>query len=308
MNATSKLFIAAMVGAFSAVGAADEPAKHSHKPRATSTEETPFGRQGDPSKVSRTIDVDMSDKLRFAPSDVSVKRGETIRFRVKNSGQTMHEMVLGTKQALEKHAEAMRQHPGMKHDTPYIAHVAPGKTGTIVWQFSKAGEFHYACLVPGHFEAGMTGRVRVSEKPSVRQDLKALSAEEIDDYRAGAGMGYAKAAELNHFPGPVHVLELAGPLGLTAEQRTATERLMQAHKAAARALGAKLVAAEQALEHLFRSGHVEQGELARAVAAAARLQGEYRLSHLETHRRMRALLNDEQVTRYDALRGHHRKH
>lgn len=143
----------------------------------------------------------------------------------------------------------------------------------------------------------------------------ALSPEEIEHYRAGAGMGYAKAAELNHFPGPMHVLELAGPLGLSAEQRAATERLMQAHKAEARALGAKLVAAEQALEHLFRSGAVSDAQLAKAVGEAARLQGQYRLSHLETHRRMRALLNEEQVKRYDILRGYssgaqhqHRKH
>ena len=143
----------------------------------------------------------------------------------------------------------------------------------------------------------------------------ALSPEEIEQYRAGAGMGYAKAAELNHFPGPMHVLELAAALGLSAEQRAATERLMQAHKAEARALGAKLVAAEQALEQLFRSGGVTDAELAKAVGEAARVQGEYRLAHLETHRRMRALLNEEQVKRYDTLRGYssgtppqHRKH
>jgi Spy/CpxP family protein refolding chaperone len=142
----------------------------------------------------------------------------------------------------------------------------------------------------------------------------ALTSEEVEQYRAGAGMGYAKAAELNHFPGPMHVLELAAPLGLNAEQRAATERLMQTHKAEARAIGAKLVAAEQELERLFRSGQVRDAELARAVAEASRLQGEYRLSHLETHRRMRALLTEEQVKRYDELRGyggnqhHHRKH
>jgi hypothetical protein len=144
----------------------------------------------------------------------------------------------------------------------------------------------------------------------------ALTPEEIEQYRAGAGMGYAKAAELNHFPGPMHVLELAGPLGLSAEQRAATERLMQGHKEEARALGVKLVAAEQALEQLFRSGAVSDAQLAKAVGEAARLQGEYRLSHLETHRRMRALLNEEQVRRYHTLRGYgssgtqhqHRKH
>lgn len=135
-----------------------------------------------------------------------------------------------------------------------------------------------------------------------------LSAEQIEQYRAGAGMGYAKAAELNHFPGPMHVLELAGPLALTPAQRAATEKLMQAHKAEARMIGAKLVAAEDVVEQLFRGGQVDRGALEQAVAAAARLQGEYRLSHLETHRRMRALLTEEQVKRYDVLRGHHRRH
>jgi hypothetical protein len=140
--------------------------------------------------------------------------------------------------------------------------------------------------------------------------LAAHGQERRDQYLSGAGMGYAKAAELNHFPGPMHVLELAAELRLSAEQRSATEQLQQAHHAEARALGAKLVAAEEALEQLFRSGQVERGALAQAVATAARLEGEYRLSHLETHRRMRALLSDEQVKRYDALRGYggHRKH
>lgn len=139
-------------------------------------------------------------------------------------------------------------------------------------------------------------------------ELQALTPEEVEQYRAGAGMGYAKAAELNHFPGPMHVLELAGPLGLSAEQLAATERLMQTHKAEARALGAKLVAAEQHLAQLFRSRQMDDAKLALAVSEAARLQGEYRLSHLETHRRMRALLTDEQVERYDMLRGHRKHH
>ena len=139
-------------------------------------------------------------------------------------------------------------------------------------------------------------------------ELQALTPEEVEQYRAGAGMGYAKAAELNQFPGPMHVLELAAPLGLSAEQRAATERLMQTHKAEARALGAKLVAAEQHLERLFSSRQVDDARLAQAVSAAARLQGEYRLSHLETHRRMRALLTEEQVHRYDMLRGHRKHH
>src|SRR5918992_3037353 len=103
------------------------------------------------------------------------------------------------------------------------------------------------------------------------RDLKALSAEEIDQYRAGAGMGYAKAAELNHFPGPMHALELAEKLGLSAEQRAATKRLMDAHKAEARAIGSRLVHAEQRLEALFRRGNIEEDELAKAVREAAAL-------------------------------------
>jgi uncharacterized cupredoxin-like copper-binding protein len=129
--------------------------------KAISTEETAFGREGDPKKASRTLNVDMNDKMRFTPSGLTVKQGETIRFRVKNSGQVMHEMVLGTMDDLKKHAGMMKKHPGMEHDEPHMAHVAPGKTETMTWQFSKAGEFYYGCLVPGHFEAGMIGKVKV---------------------------------------------------------------------------------------------------------------------------------------------------
>jgi uncharacterized cupredoxin-like copper-binding protein len=143
---------------------------HGEKPhakkqaRAISAEETAFGREGDPKNVSRTISVDMSDKMRFKPEQLTVKQGETVRFRVKNSGQVMHEMVLGTMDELRKHAELMKKHPGMEHDEPYMAHVAPGKTETMVWQFTKAGEFYYGCLVPGHFEAGMIGKMNVVAK------------------------------------------------------------------------------------------------------------------------------------------------
>jgi Spy/CpxP family protein refolding chaperone len=136
------------------------------------------------------------------------------------------------------------------------------------------------------------------------REIKALSPDEVTQYLSGAGMGYAKAAELNHFPGPMHVLELADKLGLSAEQRVDVKRLIDAHKAEARAIGAKLVESERALDTLFRSGKVDQDALAEAVRAAAAAEGEYRLSHLETHRRLRALLTAEQVARYDELRGY----
>ena len=120
------------------------------------------GKPGKAAQASRTIEVDMFDNMRFKPETIEVKQGETIRFRVKNSGKQMHEMVLGTMKDLKEHADMMKAHPGMEHDEPYMTHVAPGKTETLLWHFTKAGEFHYGCLVPGHFEAGMLGKVKVS--------------------------------------------------------------------------------------------------------------------------------------------------
>ena len=145
----------------SGVLAHGDKANASKEKKAISTEEKEFGREGDPKKATRTIKVDMNDKMRFSPDTIQIKRGEVVRFEVKNSGKVMHEMVLGTLKELKEHAELMRKHPGMEHDEPYMAHVAPGKTEKIVWQFTKAGEFFYGCLVPGHFEAGMLGKVVV---------------------------------------------------------------------------------------------------------------------------------------------------
>ncbi|MEO8442140.1 MAG: cupredoxin family protein [Betaproteobacteria bacterium] len=125
--------------------------------------EKPFGRTGDAKKAARTIRVDMSDQMRFSPASISVKEGETVKFVVKNSGKVMHEFVLGTMQDLKQHSELMKKHPGMEHDEPYMAHVAPGKIETVVWQFTKTGEFHFGCLIPGHFEAGMVGKIAVGK-------------------------------------------------------------------------------------------------------------------------------------------------
>ena len=137
-------------------------AKHEKKAAKTiSTEEREFGREGDPAKASRTVRIDMSDKMRFTPASLAIKQGETVKFIVRNSGKTMHEMVIGTAKELKDHAEMMKKHPTMEHDEPYMAHVPPGKTEIIIWQFTKAGEFNFGCLIPGHFEAGMVGRLTV---------------------------------------------------------------------------------------------------------------------------------------------------
>jgi len=161
MRITS-LLAAALFAVPLAVQAHGDAHKSSRKPQPMV--ETEFGRTGDPKKISRTIRVDMSDKMRFTPAAIEVRQGETVRFVVKNSGTTMHEMVLGTMKELKEHAELMRKHQGMEHDEPYMTHVQPGKTEEIVWQFTKPGEFHYGCLIPGHFEAGMVGQIKVVSK------------------------------------------------------------------------------------------------------------------------------------------------
>ncbi len=120
-----------------------------------------IGKPGVAAKVSRTVQIDMSDAMRFTPSTVTVRKGETVRFVVKNSGQLKHEFNLGTEKDLKEHYEMMKKFPEMEHDEPNIASVAPGKTGEVIWQFTKAGTVNFACLHPGHYEAGMKGAVKV---------------------------------------------------------------------------------------------------------------------------------------------------
>jgi uncharacterized cupredoxin-like copper-binding protein len=119
------------------------------------------GKPGNPKKVSRAIQVVMSDDMRFTPANIGVKRGETIRFVVRNAGSIKHEMVIGKMAELKQHAALMRRFPGMEHSDPNMITLAPGKSGELIWQFTRAGRFDFACLEPGHFEAGMIGEVSV---------------------------------------------------------------------------------------------------------------------------------------------------
>lgn len=120
-----------------------------------------LGRPGDAKKVSRAIQVVMSDDMKFTPASIDVKRGETIRFVVRNAGSIKHEMVIGTMAELKQHAALMRRFPGMEHSDPNMITLAPGKSGELVWQFTHTGSFDFACLQPGHFESGMVGAVLV---------------------------------------------------------------------------------------------------------------------------------------------------
>jgi uncharacterized cupredoxin-like copper-binding protein len=139
----------------------DGHAKADQTTAPISTDEHAFGKEGDPKRATRTITVDMGDNMRFSPSEITVKQGDIIKFVIKNKGMLKHEMVLGTLDELKAHGELMKKNPEMEHDEPYMAHVKPGGQEQMVWQFTKAGEFNYGCLAPGHFEAGMLGKIKV---------------------------------------------------------------------------------------------------------------------------------------------------
>jgi uncharacterized cupredoxin-like copper-binding protein len=158
------VLVAAACLAVAGTGHGHQRETQAAKPRqfnAAKVEDTAFGREGDPAKATRTIPLDMTDTMRFIPAAITVRRGETVRLVATNKGQVLHVLVLGTADEFRKHAEAMKKFPGMEHDEPHMTHVTPGESGQIVWQFTQPGEFRFACLIPGHFEAGMVGKVAV---------------------------------------------------------------------------------------------------------------------------------------------------
>ncbi|HRA63980.1 MAG TPA: cupredoxin family protein [Burkholderiaceae bacterium] len=139
-------------------------ATHVAKDMPMTIEQKPWGVAGTGKKVTRTISVSMTDSMRFSPEKIDVKQGDTLKFVLRNDGKVMHEFVIGTKKDLDEHAALMVKFPTMEHDEPYMAHVKPGKTGTIVWTFNKAGTFDFACLIAGHYQAGMVGKINVAAK------------------------------------------------------------------------------------------------------------------------------------------------
>jgi uncharacterized cupredoxin-like copper-binding protein len=151
---------AAMAGAAHAHG--DE---HAKKPAQAVKEQKPWGIAGDP-KGARTITIRMGDDMRFTPDRIEVREGETVRLVVGNAGKLLHELVIGTPGELQKHAAMMKKFPTMEHDEPYMTHVKSGATGELAWNFNRRGTFQFACLIPGHFEAGMLGTIVVHPKRS----------------------------------------------------------------------------------------------------------------------------------------------
>lgn len=158
------IFVASVILGLAASGTA--LAGPGHKPgeghgRVT---EAAYGAPGDPKKPARVIHVTMREadgKMLFVPDKIEVRRGEQIRFMLRNNGELDHEIVLATLEENLKHAEEMRKNPDMEHDDPNAKRLGPKKTGEILWRFTKVGEFDFSCLIPGHRESGMFGKVIV---------------------------------------------------------------------------------------------------------------------------------------------------
>jgi uncharacterized cupredoxin-like copper-binding protein len=144
--------------------AAHDRAGHAASAAAVPAEQTRWGVAGGSRTAQRTVEIVMRDAMRFVPDRLQFRRGETVRLVFRNEGRQLHEFVLGTRRSLEDHAVLMQKFPGMEHDEPYMAHVPPGQTAEILWTFNRRGEFEFGCLLPGHFQAGMRGRVSVTAR------------------------------------------------------------------------------------------------------------------------------------------------
>ncbi len=136
---------------------------HAGKAGPVVKEQKDWGIAGDAKAATRTVQIRMTDDMRFTPDRIELRQGDTVRFVVRNTGKVMHEFVIGTKKELDEHAALMLKFPNMEHDEPYMAHVPPGRTGEIVWTFNRAGDFDFACLIAGHYQAGMVGRIQVAQ-------------------------------------------------------------------------------------------------------------------------------------------------
>ena len=161
---TKHLLFAFILTSLSSTTFAHGKEEHGKASAPVIKEQKAWGVAGDSKSKTRHIAVTMSDDMRFSPSQIAVKQGETIQFSIHNQGKILHEFVIGTKKELDEHAAMMVKFPNMEHDEPYMAHVAAGKKGQIIWHFNQAGDFDFACLIAGHYQAGMVGKIKVTAR------------------------------------------------------------------------------------------------------------------------------------------------
>jgi uncharacterized cupredoxin-like copper-binding protein len=158
MNAPlSRLALLAFLACVHPAWASKGEPGHTHGPADA------IGVAGKASEAKRTVKVDMNDAMRFVPANFEVKQGETVRFLITNSGRVKHEFVLGTEKDLKEHYELMKKFPEMEHDEPNMVTVDPGRTGEVIWRFTKAGKVDVGCLQPGHYDAGMKAVISVGK-------------------------------------------------------------------------------------------------------------------------------------------------
>ncbi len=184
-----------------------------------------------------------------------------------------------------------------------------------MYRFLLLSLFLLACSDSDHAESPTPGESAAHAQHDARsagspyadetgRTIKALSVSDVESLLQGRGMGLARAAELNSYPGPMHALELAQDLDLTAEQTAKVQSLMDRVKASARAIGRTIVGEETALDQAFASGRATAQRVDESTARIAQLSGQLRAAHLNAHVAMRDLLTAEQIARYDTLRGY----
>ncbi len=154
---SSMLIVVALACAPSGAGAGPGPG-HVHG------EETPYGRPGDPAKPERIVPIVMCEsdgRMLFMPDVVKVRKGDQIRFRLRNAGTIDHEFVIGMVEENLRHQMEMEKNPDMEHDEPNARRLAPDSAGDVLWRFTRSGTFDFSCLIPGHRQAGMFGKIVV---------------------------------------------------------------------------------------------------------------------------------------------------
>lgn len=137
---------------------------------------SPIGRPGQADRVTLTVDIDMTDQMRFAPSSIVVHEGSTVRLRISNKGSMVHELILGTEADLAQHNEMMKTMPAMTHDGPGMVTLKANDESEIVWEFLRPGILLFGCLQPGHYDAGMLGAITVLDRDRITSTRSSASA------------------------------------------------------------------------------------------------------------------------------------